>query len=412
MTSEPRRSRREFVAQTTAGLAAVGTVGNVHRDGPQAQDPRSPDAEFLKAPIEELPTPALMIDLDLFERNLKTMQEACRSHNGKYRPHGKAHKSAIIGRMQLAAGAGGLCAAKLGEAEVFVRGGIKDVLITTAVVGRRKIQRLLALAEMAPDIKVVADSTRNLDELHSAAVLAKRTLTVLVDVNVGQNRTGVDTPSDAVAVAQHLAKLSSLKLGGIQAYAGMNMHVVGFQNRRDASMLALDRALAARSALEKAGFAVPILSAGGTGTYNIDLKVPGVTEIQPGSYIFMDTHYRAIGGEQTETFNDFGTSLSVLTTVISRARGRAITDGGNKALSTDESMPVPKGLTGIDYRPGGDEHGILVLKNPNRDLQVGEKVEFLPGHCDTTVNLHNVFFGVRNGVVESVWPVEARGRVD
>ncbi|MFN0182037.1 MAG: DSD1 family PLP-dependent enzyme [Gemmatimonadales bacterium] len=353
-----------------------------------------------------------MIDLDVFEGNLKTMQDACRSQNGKYRPHGKAHKSAIVARKQLAAGAGGICAAKLGEAEVFVRGGIKDVLITTAVVGRRKIQRLLALAEISPEIKVVADSTRNLDDLHTAAAAAKRTLTVLVDVNVGQNRTGVDTPGDAVAVAQHLAKLPSLRFGGIQAYAGMNMHVVGFGNRRDASMIALERALAARSALEKAGFAVPILSVGGTGTYNIDLKVPGVTEIQPGSYLFMDAHYRSIGSEHGDTFSDFGTALSVLTTVISRAKGRAITDGGNKALSTDESMPAPKGLTGIAYRPGGDEHGIIVLKNPNRDLQVGEKVEFVPGHCDTTVNLHNVFFGVRNGVVESVWPVEARGRVD
>lgn len=405
-------SRREFFAKSTATLAAGGALGASRRAAQETQEPHSPYAEFLKASIEELPTPALMIDLDVFERNLKTMEDACRSHNGKYRPHGKAHKSAIVGRKQLAAGAEGLCAAKLGEAEVFVKGGIKDVLITTAVVGRRKIQRLLALAAIAPAIKVVADSTRNLDELDAAATAAKRTLTVLVDVNVGQNRTGVDTPADAVAVAQHLAKLSSLRLGGIQAYAGMNMHVVGFANRRDASMMALERALAARSALEKAGFTVPILSVGGTGTYNIDLKVPGVTEIQPGSYIFMDAHYRSIGGEQSDTFSDFGTSLSVLTTVISRARGRAITDGGNKALSTDESMPAPKGLTGIAYRPGGDEHGIIVLKNANRDLQVGEKVEFVPGHCDTTVNLHNVFFGVRNGVVESVWPVEARGRVD
>ena len=126
----------------------------------------------------------------------------------------------------------------------------------------------------------------------------------------------------------------------------------------------------------------------------------------------MDTHYRGIGGEGSEQFTDFGMSLSVLTTVISRARGRAITDGGNKALSTDESMPAPKGLTGVDYRPGGDEHGILMLRSPNRALEVVEKVEFLPGHCDTTVNLHNVFFAVRKGVVEAVWPVEARGRVD
>lgn len=405
-------SRRGFLAQSTAALAATGSLGVPGRRSEEVQAPKSPHAEFVGAPVEELPTPALMIDLDIFERNLATMRDACRSERGNYRPHGKAHKSAVIGKLQLAAGASGLCAAKLGEAEVFVRGGIRDVLITTAVVGRRKIQRLVALAAQAPEIKVVSDSTRNLDDLSGAAAAAKRTITVLVDVNVGQNRTGVDTAAEAVAVVRHLTKLPSLTFGGVQAYAGMNMHVAGFQNRRDASLMALDRALAAKAALEKAGFALPILSAGGTGTYNIDLKVPGVTEIQPGSYIFMDTHYRAIGGEQSEQFTDFGTSLSVLTTVVSRAKGRAITDGGNKALSTDESMPVPKGVTGVDYRPGGDEHGILALRNPNRALEVGEKVEFLPGHCDTTVNLHNVFFAVRKGIVEAVWPVEARGRVD
>lgn len=412
MIHDRRPSRREFLGQSTASLTAVGALGVLGGIAPEVETTQSPYGEFLRAPIEEIPTPALMIDLDIFERNLKTMQDACRAENGRYRPHGKAHKSATLGKMQLAAGAGGLCAAKLGEAEVFVRGGIKDVLITTAVVGRRKIQRLIALAELAPEIKVVADSTRNLEDLAAAASAAKRKLTVLVDVNVGQNRTGVDTPAEALAIAKHLTKLPSLTLGGIQAYAGMNMHVVGFQNRRDASMAALDRALAAKSALEQAGFAVPIVSVGGTGTYNIDLKVPGVTEIQPGSYIFMDAHYRSIGGEGSETFSDFGTALSVLTTVISRARGRAITDGGNKALSTDEAMPAPKDLTGISYRPGGDEHGIIVLKNPNRALEVGEKVEFVPGHCDTTVNLHNVFFAVRKGIVEAVWPVEARGRVD
>jgi 3-hydroxy-D-aspartate aldolase len=143
------------------------------------------------------------------------------------------------------------------------------------------------------------------------------------------------------------------------------------------------------------------------------MEVPEVTEIQPGSFIFMDAHYSSIGGPHSAEFTDFGNALSVYTTVISHpSKGRAITDGGNKALSTDESMPVPKGLTGIEYRPGGDEYGIITLKNPNRPLPVGDKVEFIPGHCDTTVNLFNVFFAVRKGVVEAVWPIPGRGRTD
>jgi D-serine deaminase-like pyridoxal phosphate-dependent protein len=220
--SQKHWSRRDFVAHSTAALGTIGTLAAAGSRGePASEEPNMPYSDLLNMSIEELPTPALMIDLDIFERNLKTMQDACQREKGKYRPHGKAHKSALVGKKQLAAGAEGLCAAKLGEAEVFVNGGIKDVLITTPVVGRRKIQRLLALAETAPDLKIVSDSPRNLDDLNAAAAAVRRTL---VDVNVGQNRTGVDTPQDAVAVAQHIAKLSSLKFGGIQAHPGLRGH--------------------------------------------------------------------------------------------------------------------------------------------------------------------------------------------
>jgi 3-hydroxy-D-aspartate aldolase len=204
-----------------------------------------------------------------------------------------------------------------------------------------------------------------------------------------------------------------LKLAGIQGYGGTNQHIVEFENRGAIELLALERAVAARRAVERAGFHVGILSVGGTGTYNIDTEIPEVTEIQPGSFIFMDAHYSSIGGRDDGRFADFGNSLSVYTTIISHpSRGRAITDGGNKALSTDESMPVPKGLTGVDYRPGGDEYGILELKDPNLPLNMGDKLEFIPGHCDTTVNLYNHFFAIRRGLVEAVWPIEGRGRTD
>lgn len=369
--------------------------------------------EYVGLPVTEAPTPALLIDLDVFETNLNRMARYCREQKCAYRPHGKAHKSSLIGKQQLAMGAGGLCAGKLGEAEVFVAGGIHDVLITTEVVGRRKIARLMQLVKTAPDVKVVADNESNVADLSAAARSAGVRLGVLVDVNVGQNRTGVDSPEAAVAVAQAIARSAGLRFAGVQAYGGTNMHIVGFANRRAASLRALERAAEARTAIEKAGMRVEIMSVGGTGTYNIDAGYPGATEIQPGSYIFMDSHYRSIGGESSDLFEDFGNSLSVLTTVISTpSKGRVITDGGNKALSTDSGFPVLKDGRGVVFQPGGDEHGILLLKDPAREFKVGDTVEFIPSHCDTTVNLHNVFWAVRNGRIEAVWPIEARGRTD
>jgi D-serine deaminase-like pyridoxal phosphate-dependent protein len=409
-----RSNRRRFLAQSFA-LGPIGYFGRFVGEGTMrpTEFATTSYGDLIGQPISELPTPALMIDLDLFEKNLATMAGALRGKKAQLRPHGKAHKSPEIGKLQLASGAIGLCAAKLGEAEVFVNGGITNLLVTAEVVGRRKIEKAMTLARRAPELTLVVDDARNAADLSAAALAAGLRVKVAIDLNVGQNRAGLDTPEAAVALAQAIARAKGLEFVGLQAYAGMNMHVVGFENRRDASMLALDRAVAARRALEKAGFAVTLMSVGGTGTYNIDSDVPGVTEIQPGSYIFMDAHYSSIGGVDTDTFADFGNALTVLTTVISRpAKGRAITDGGNKALSTDESMPVPKGLTGVSYRPGGDEYGILTVKNPNRPLAVGDKVEFIVGHCDTTVNLHDTFYGVRKGILEKQWTIAARGRTD
>ena len=407
-------TRRDFVARST--LATLGVAGGASLPLNAQQTFRELSVEyneFIGQPLSELPTPALMIDLDIFEKNLATMRDVCKARGHLLRPHGKAHKSSIIAKKQMEYGALGQCAAKLGEAEVLVHGGIRDVLITTAAVGRRKIERLVSLAEIAPDIKVVADSAQNLSDLSAAAAAKGMKLKVVVEVNVGQNRTGVDTTDEAVALVRHISKEKGLEFAGIQGYGGNNQHVNGFENRRALAMLANARAVAARRAVEQAGFPVGILTVGGTGTYEIDTEVPEVTEIQPGSYIFMDTNYSSIGSRDAAEFDDFGNSLSVLTTVVSRpAKGRAITDAGNKALSTDSGLPSPKGLTGVSYRPAGDEHGMLNLRKPNRDLNVGDKVEFIPSHCDTTVNLYNVFFAVRKGVTEAVWPVEARGRTD
>jgi len=306
-----------------------------------------------------------------------------------------------------------LCAAKLGEADVLIRGGIRDVLITAEVVGRVKIERLMALLALTPDVKAVVDNEQNAIDLSNAALTSKRKLKVAIDVNVGQNRTGLSTPDEVVALAQVIAKQKGLELIGLQGYGGNNQHTVGFENRKARELASNERVVAARQALEKAGFAVQMVSVGGTGSYNIDADYPGVTEIQPGSYIFMDSHYNKIGGRDKPEFSEFGNSLSVLTTVISRAvSGRAIVDAGGKALSTDESVPEPMDLTGATFGVAGDEYGSLRLQNPSRELKVGDQVQIMPGHCDTTVNLHNVYFAVRNGAVEHVWPIEGRGRTD
>src|SRR5262245_26014243 len=412
-------SRRGFLAQT-ATIGALSCAGGFSAAPAIAADQAGDDAQvashyrgFLKKSIQELPTPALLIDLDIFEHNLQALASYMKSRSVTFRPHAKAHKSPAIGKLQLASGATGLCAAKLGEADVLVRGGIKDVLITAEVVGPLKIQRLMGLLAVTPDVKAVVDSEQNAIDLSTAALASKRKLKVAIDVNVGQNRTGLSTPEDVVALAQIIAKQKGLDLIGLQGYGGNNQHVMGFENRKAREVASNEKVVAARHALEKAGFAVQMVSVGGTGSYNIDADFPGVTEIQPGSYVFMDSHYNKIGGRDQPDFSEFGNSLSVLTTVISRAvSGRAIVDAGGKALSTDESVPEPIGITGATYGVAGDEYGALRLENPSRDLKVGDQLQITPGHCDTTVNLHNVFFAVRKGVVEHVWPIEGRGRTD
>jgi D-serine deaminase-like pyridoxal phosphate-dependent protein len=396
---------------------------------------------------DDLPTPALLIDLDVFEKNLQALSSYMKGKPATFRPHGKAHKSPVIGKLQLASGAKGLCAAKLGEADVLVHGGIRDVLITAEVVGAVKIKRLMDLLAITPDIKVVVDNEQNAIDLSAAAQAAKKKLNVLIDVNVGQNRTGVE-PGDAERLAQVIGKQKGLELIGLQGYGGNNQHIVGFVQRKAREVDSNAKVVAAREALEKAGFGVQIVSVGGTGSYNIDAEYPGVTEIQPGSYVFMDSHYNKIGsqGREDPAFTDFGNSLIVLTTVISRAVGvtagaggagparggavaggragapadprpvvaRAIVDAGLKSLSNDESVPEPLDLPGTTYGGSGDEYGALSFRDASvaSNMRVGDKVRITPGHCDTTVNLYNAFFAVRKGTVEHVWPIEGRGRTD
>ena len=352
-------------------------------------------------PVDQVDTPALLIDLDAFERNLDRLAAFAARTGKAIRPHAKTHKSAVIGRLQLDRGAIGLCCAKLGEAEVFADAGVGPLHITTEVVGEPKIARLVALRRRA-EVMVAVDDRDVAGALHDAMTAAGLRLDVLVDVNVGQERTGVAAPAEVAALAAVVAALPGLRLRGLQAYEGQLQHIYDAAERRAAWRGCADRMLAARAAVLARGLPVEILSTAGTGTAAFAAELAEVTEVQAGSYLFMDCDYARVAGLPYET------ALTVLASVVSRQRGEtAVIDAGWKALSTDGGMPVVKGRPELRYGPKGDEHGGV----EGARLLPGARVELVPSHCDTTVNLYDEYVCVRKGVVEAVWPISARGRI-
>ena len=316
------------------------------------------------------------------------------------RPHAKTHKSPLIARMQLERGAIGLCCAKLGEAEVLADAGIGPLHITTEVAGEPKVSRLVALRKRA-DVMVAVDDMDVARALSDAMCAAGLVLDVLVDVNVGQERTGVP-PALAGELAACVASLSGLRLRGIQAYEGHLQHIYKEPERRDQWRLSATRMLKAHAAIRAKGLPVEIVSTAGTGTCAFAAELSEVTEVQAGSYPFMDCDYANVEGLPYET------ALSVLASVVSRVHAEiAIVDAGWKALSTDSGMPTVKGRPELRYEPKGDEHGGVRATF----LAPGSRIELIPSHCDTTVNLYDQYVCVRKGVVEAVWPIAARGRI-
>lgn len=359
----------------------------------------------------ELPTPALLLDLDAFESNVQKMMSHVREHNKALRPHGKAHKSAEIAKYLVNAGAAGACVAKLSEAEVFAEQGVGGLLITTPVVGKYKIERALSLAKIQPDIIFCVDNTRNALEFSDAAGSTRLFLNLAIDLWIGR-RTGVQPGAPSLALAELIDSSPNVRFAGIQAYAGHASQVVGWEERSKISREAMGQALDTKQLIEKKGINVPLLTGGSTGTYDIDSQIDGVTELQPGSFIFMDVAYRRIGGKDGPIYQDFRNALSVLSTVISRpVRDVAVVDAGFKAFSTDQPVtPESKSTEGIVYRWAGDEHGILNLSHTSQSINVGSTVEFVIPHCDPTVNLYDRIFCLRGDTVEQVWSIAARGK--
>jgi D-threonine aldolase len=357
------------------------------------------------APLEAIETPALVVDLDPFERNLTRMADATKGI--RLRPHAKSHKCAAIARLQVARGAVGICCQKTDEAQVFVDAGLRDVLVTNEVVAPAKVARLAALAERAT-IGVLVDSVAAIATLSHAAERARVTFDVYIEVDVGAHRCGVAPGTPAVELATAIAQAGGLRLRGVQAYHGAAQHLRAPHERQAAISAAVADARRTREAIVAAGIACELVTGAGTGTWQHERDSGVYDELQPGSYVFMDADYSRNVPDASEL--RFEQSLYVLASVMSTpVRERAIVDAGLKAFSFDSGLPLVHGRAGAYYFKASDEHGVLRVDADAPAATAGERVWLVPGHCDPTVNLYDHLVAVRAGVVEAVWPIEARG---
>jgi 3-hydroxy-D-aspartate aldolase len=358
-------------------------------------------------------TPALLLEVEAFEHNLAAMADFCREHSVALRPHAKTHKSVEIARKQLEAGAAGICCATIGEAERLTDGGIDDLLITSPLVTAPKLARLAALLERANRLMVVADHPAAVDALADVAAGAPRPLAVLVDLGVGRQRTGCTSTEAALAVARRIADANSLAFGGVQAYAGHLQHISDLAERQRQDALEDAKIRAVVDGLSAEGIEVPRVTGGGTGSHAIDAAGGLFSELQCGSYIFLDVDYQRVTFRPDGT-EPFQPSLFVRTTVISaNAKDHVTTDAGLKAFATDGPRPViARGApAGAEYFFFGDEHGRVELKDAPRHLPVGSALECLTPHCDPTVNLHSVYHVVEGDTLIDIWPIDARGAI-
>jgi D-serine deaminase-like pyridoxal phosphate-dependent protein len=362
-----------------------------------------------------IPTPALIVDLEALEANLQKMAEYAKQAKVGLRPHAKTHKCPEIAKRQIAAGAIGICCATVPEMVALARAGIPGLLLTSPVLDPGKLLTVAALAGGGNKVMLSIGHVRQAELLAEAAEAAKVELDVLVDLDVGDKRTGCLPGEPAVELARQIARFQRLHVRGVQAYAGHASHTVGFEARQRVSREAMGQAAETKALLNKAGFDAQILSGGSTGTYNIDSAVEGVTELQAGSYVFMDVDYRRIGGQDgNATYSDFQPSLTILATVVSTNHaGRVTIDAGTKAIdTTTANLPQPKDWPGLTYSTAGDEFGALTPSEPGGKLPaLGERLEFIVPHCDPSVNLYDRLHACRGETVEEIWPVTARREV-
>ncbi|KIW27893.1 uncharacterized protein PV07_07591 [Cladophialophora immunda] len=357
--------------------------------------------------LDSLDTPSMIVDLDLMEANMQKLFGKLLPSGCNIRPHLKTTKSAIIARKLAAAGAKGCCVAKVSEAEVIAAAGFDDILITSEIIGATKVKRLVELFKKHKDIRIVVDS-----EVGASAINDKlaesgtiEPISVLIDLDVGLRRTGVDAGPPALALAKHIRTLKHLRLIGVQGYEGHLQHLHDKEDRKRRCLASMKTLVDTVKELRESAFDIQVVTTGGTGTAEFCATVPGVTELQPGSFIFMDTDYRNAVG----TF--YSNSLTILSTVISKqGQYQATIDAGLKSLTTDSGLAECKDPR-YEHRNLGDEHGSLRWEEGTPALEVGDRIEMIPSHIDPTINLHDFYYAHRRGVIEEIWPVDSRGKV-
>ena len=358
--------------------------------------------------LDEVATPALIIDLDAFEENVHCLRERLQTAGVRLRAHAKTHKSVDIARYQMEhGGACGICCQKVAEAEAMIEGGIGDVMVSNQVVDPGKIERLANLATRGR-ILVCVDNRDNIDALSLAAQRHGVILECLVEIDCGAGRCGVEPGSEVVELARKIAQDPGLKFAGIQAYQGSAQHIRAYTQRGAAIALAADSARQCIDLLRASDLECDIVAGAGTGSYYFEAASGIYNELQCGSYIFMDADYGRVLDADSRPIDEFRNSLFVLTSIMSKARsGMAVCDAGLKVMSAESGLPVIFARDDIVYREISDEHG--VIDDPNDSLALNQKLRLIPGHCDPTCNLHDWYVGIRNDRVECLWPVSARG---
>jgi len=360
----------------------------------------------------ELDTPALCVDLDLLEGNIARMQQTMSVNGIASRPHAKTHKCPTIAHMQMDNGSVGICTAKVSEAEAMFANGISEILMTTTNVTPTKIKRAMTLRENCPGFVQATDTVDNARLLSAAAESMGIIADVVVDIDAGIRRTGISPGQPALQLAQLIDQLPGLRLRGLLCYDAASQHVDGFAQRKAQTLENMMAATETFDLMNGSGLNTEIFSGGGTGTYNIDHGTRGLTDVQVGSYVFMDAQYLSIGSEENEeVYSDFGTSLTIMTTVLNaQYQGKATTDAGAKACTINQPWPIIKGETGMSYRSGSDEFGTITYEeDASRTYQVADKLEVIVSHCDPVVNLYDQMYAIRGDKVEAVWQIAARG---
>jgi len=368
--------------------------------------------EFKDKDKFSLDTPCLILDLDILEGNLHRMQEIAGSAGKDLRPHAKTHKCSILARKQIETGAIGICAAKVSEAAALAKEGVPGILITGPVATPAKIEKLIDLLQSAPSTMIVVDHPKAIELLSDALRDRGLSMDVLLDIDVGLERTGV-APELAPQLARAILSHENLKLRGIQAYAGQIQHISSFEERKSTSIACLQDAVSVFRELSREIESCTIFSASGTGTFDIDLAVPEITELQLGSYACMDAQYMSIGSAgDPGRFTAFGPALRLLSSVVSaNQRGFVTVDAGLKSLYSDGAIPRvirPEGK-GLVYDWFGDEYGMIKATNEEDLPPLGSVLELIVSHCDPTINLFDRFFITRGDQVVDIWPIDLRG---